>query len=97
MTMLLTSPCHVAGLMNRRQGFFTTYDMLLHTTQKNARPLPRHADSGRIDTAKAWAQLRKDITWTEQPPNTNPAASFGHLMAGYAHLFPRPFPLSTHP
>jgi Zn-dependent oligopeptidase len=76
----------LAGYLNRRQISFALFDMLLHVDQPGARPLPRHADSGRIDTAKAWAQLRKDITWTEQPPNTNPSASIGHLMAGYALL-----------
>lgn len=70
------------GLLNLRQIFFAMYDMLLHTDKHNY-SLPRHSNNGRIDTGALWAQLRKEITWIDQPPNTNPAASYGHIMGGY--------------
>lgn len=69
------------GLMNRRQIFFALYDMLLHTNQ-HSYAVPRHPDTGHPDTGKLWAQLRKELNWIDQPPNTNPATSFGHLMGG---------------
>lgn len=69
------------GLFNRRQIFFALYDTLLHTNQ-HSYPVPRHPDTGRIDTGKLYAQLRKELTWVNQPAGTNPAASFGHIMGG---------------
>jgi len=70
-----------AGLINRRQIFFGMFDILLHTKSQQ-RQLPHYSDSGWVNTAKMWEELRKEITWIQQPPGTNPAASFGHLMGG---------------
>jgi len=70
-----------SGLINRRQIFFGMFDILLHTKSQQ-RQLPHYSDSGWVNTAKMWEELRKEITWIQQPPGTNPAASFGHLMGG---------------
>ena len=39
----------------------------------------RHEESSQA----IWAQLKLDIMDMSQLPNTNPAASFGHLFSGY--------------
>ncbi len=61
-----------AGLLNLRQIFFATYDMLVHTTEDQD-----------IDLVKTWETMKADITLLPSPPNTWPVASFGHIMGGY--------------
>ena len=40
-------------------------------------------DGDKIDTAALWAKLKPKLTFMDQTPGTNPAASFGHILGGY--------------
>ncbi|KAL6047635.1 metalloendopeptidase [Balamuthia mandrillaris] len=69
------------ALLNKRQIFFSLFDMTVHTLaeeeqKKNKKELVE-------GTADLWRDLRKSITLIEQQPDTNPAASFGHIVGGY--------------
>lgn len=58
----------------RRQIFFATYDMTLHTkTMKDPA----------VDTGKLWKELSLEITKIPPPEASNGAATFGHIMGGY--------------
>jgi Zn-dependent oligopeptidase len=59
-----------AGLMNKRQLLFATFDQQIHSKAKS-------------DTAKVLKQLQTEIMLIDMTPNTNFAASFGHLAGGY--------------
>ena len=61
-----------AGLLNLRQIFFASFDLLVHTTENED-----------IDLAKTWQDLKAEITLIPCSPNTWPVASFGHIMGGY--------------
>jgi hypothetical protein len=43
-----------------------------------------HSSEEDVDTGALWRQLRKEITLIPEAENANPAASFGHIMGGYA-------------
>ena len=38
---------------------------------------------GAVKTQQLWHSLSSHLMFTEQQPNTNPAASFGHIFGGY--------------
>ena len=61
------------GLLNLRQLFFASLDMRIHSAayQKDFAPLN-----------ETYAKMRKDIAKVDQPTQSNPIASFGHLMGG---------------
>lgn len=59
-----------AGLMNKRQLLFATFDQLIHSRAKS-------------DTAQVLKQLQSEIMLIDMTPDTNFAASFGHLAGGY--------------
>lgn len=56
--------------MNKRQLLFATFDQQIHSKAKS-------------DTAKVLKQLQTEIMLIDMTPNTNFAASFGHLAGGY--------------
>jgi len=58
----------------RRQIFFATYDMTLHTFTSKDAP---------ADTGKLWKDLSLQITKVPPPADSNGAATFGHIMGGY--------------
>ena len=60
------------GLMNSRQIFFGMFDQAIHSSEEDL-----------IDTAKIYNEFRTKYTGVSAPPETNGAASFGHLMGGY--------------
>jgi Zn-dependent oligopeptidase len=59
-----------SGLLNLRQVFYGVFDQTAHTSEH-------------IDSAKLYNTLRAEITKTAPQPQTNGAASFGHLVGGY--------------
>ncbi|GAB9463450.1 Peptidase m3 family, neutarl zinc metallopeptidase, zn-binding site [Globisporangium polare] len=59
-----------AGLMNKRQLLFATFDQQIHSKAKS-------------DTAQVLKQLQSEIMLIDMTPGTNFAASFGHLAGGY--------------
>jgi thimet oligopeptidase len=59
-----------AGLLNKRQLLFATFDQQIHSRAKS-------------DTAKVLKQLQSEIMLIDMTPGTNFAASFGHLAGGY--------------
>lgn len=59
-----------AGLFNKRQITFGMFDQQIHTVDK-------------VDTATTFSQVSKQIFGIESTPNTNFAATFGHLAGGY--------------
>lgn len=59
---------------NRRQLFFATFDMTLHSFTSKDAP---------TDTAKLWKDLSITITKAAPPEKSNGVATFGHLMGGY--------------
>jgi thimet oligopeptidase len=58
----------------RRQIFFATYDMTLHTRTSKDAP---------TDTGKLWKDLSIQITKVPPPEASNGAATFGHIVGGY--------------
>lgn len=58
----------------RRQIFFATIDMKLHTTTSKDAP---------ASTQQLWKDLSIQITKVPPPENTNGAATFNHIMSGY--------------
>lgn len=55
-----------------RQAFYALYDQAIHGPE-----VPK-------DTTKLWAEMVKDITKFNYPPNTHFEASFGHIVSGYS-------------
>ena len=78
-----------------RQLFLATFDFVVHSeTEKSkgiydhgliaaARKAIHHKDNGNIDTGALWAWIKPKMTFIEQTKDTNPAASFGHILGGY--------------
>ncbi len=60
----------LAPLKYLRQIFFGKFDMTCHTSR-------------RINSKELWHKLRKEITLIPALEDTNPGASFGHIMGGY--------------
>jgi thimet oligopeptidase len=58
----------------RRQIFFATYDMTLHTLTSKDTP---------SNTGELWKDLSIKITKVPPPADSNGAATFGHIMGGY--------------
>ena len=58
-----------AGLLNLRQIFFASFDLMVHTSEDE-----------NLDTVKLWEDMKSDITLIPSPPGTWPVASFGHIM-----------------
>ena len=65
-----------AGILNLRQIFFATWDLLIH-----ADPTGKYFPVGAADNL--YEKLRKEISLIPQPENVWPAAAFGHMMGGY--------------
>jgi Zn-dependent oligopeptidase len=61
-----------AGLLNLRQIFFATFDLFIHRGQT----------TGVLDSTKVYRELRDRVSLIPNPPNTFPAATFGHVMGG---------------
>lgn len=61
-----------AGAFNLRQIVLAKFDQRIHTA------------GGRCDTAKVYAETIQEVIGLETIPNTNFAASFGHLAHGYS-------------
>jgi hypothetical protein len=71
--------CVVAGLLNMRQVFLSTFDQELHR-------LPAAADassSKEVNTAVLLERLHREVLGIPVTPGTNFGASFGHLAGGY--------------
>eukprot|EP01117_Protostelium_nocturnum_P003259 TRINITY_DN1420_c0_g2_i1.p2 TRINITY_DN1420_c0_g2~~TRINITY_DN1420_c0_g2_i1.p2 ORF type:complete len:759 (-),score=281.48 TRINITY_DN1420_c0_g2_i1:2611-4866(-) len=56
---------------NRRQLFFGTFDMAVHTS------------NGPVDTTKLWKELIAKVALTPCQEGTNGAAAFSHIVGGY--------------
>jgi thimet oligopeptidase len=69
-TKLTESKLANAGIFNLRQIALATFDLNIHLT-------------GKADTQKVFDKVFTDITGIPCVPNTNMAASFGHLVGGY--------------
>jgi Zn-dependent oligopeptidase len=69
------------GLTHLRQLFFATLDMHIHSKELKAGE----------DLNKLYGTMRGDITLINQPTESTPLCSFGHLMGGCISL---PFPQS---
>lgn len=67
---LVASKTANAGVFNLRQILLGTFDQTIHTMPK-------------ADTAKELSDLSEKILGIASTPNTNMAASFGHLAGGY--------------
>lgn len=67
---MLNAKNALASLRYLRQIFFGKFDMTAHTQE-------------RIDSKSLWHKLRKEVSLIPSLENTNPAASFGHIMGGY--------------
>lgn len=65
-----------AGILNLRQIFFATWDLVIHGDSAG-----KYYAVGAADDE--YEKLRKDIALIPQPKNVWPAASFGHMMGGY--------------
>lgn len=65
-----------AGLLNLRQIFFATWDLVIHGDATG-----RFYPVGAVDSE--YERLRQEIALIPQPQNVWPAASFGHMMGGY--------------
>lgn len=59
---------------NRRQLFFATFDMTLHSFTSKDAP---------SNTQELWKNLSIEITKAAPPTDSNGAATFGHIMGGY--------------
>jgi thimet oligopeptidase len=67
---LVNSRYAFSGLTDLRQLFLGKYDMMAHTNST-------------LESAKLWHELYLQIALIDSLSNTNPAASFGHIMGGY--------------
>ena len=73
------------------QLFQSTFDFIIHSASENSTVADGMIAKERVTLHKKheessqaiWAQLKLDIMDMSQLPNTNPAASFGHLFSGY--------------
>lgn len=65
-----------AGILNLRQIFFATWDLVIHGDSTG-----KYFTVGAADAE--YEKLRKEIALIPQPKNVWPAASFGHMMGGY--------------
>lgn len=66
-----------AGILNLRQIFFATWDLVIHGDATGK----YFSKVGAVD--EKYEKLRKEIALIPQPANVWPAASFGHMMSGY--------------
>jgi Zn-dependent oligopeptidase len=64
------------GLLLRRQLFFATFDMTIHTLPKD--------QLATLDSAKLWHSLSDSLMGIKLPEGTNGVGSFGHLVGGYS-------------
>lgn len=65
-----------AGILNLRQIFFGTWDLIIHGDASG-----KYFQVGAVD--EEYEKLRQEIALIPQPKNVWPAASFGHMMGGY--------------
>lgn len=66
-----------AGILNLRQIFFATWDLVIHGDATGK----YYSQVGAVD--EEYEKLRKEIALIPQPTNVWPASSFGHMMGGY--------------
>jgi len=59
-----------AGIFNKRQILLATFDQAIHTRAE-------------VDTAQVLGELTQEYSMFQMTPETNMAASFGHLAGGY--------------
>ncbi|KAI9912822.1 hypothetical protein PsorP6_006276 [Peronosclerospora sorghi] len=69
-TNLISTRNAIAGLLNKRQLLFAIFDQTIHSNPQSK-------------TAQLLQQLQSDIMLIDMTPETNFAASFGHLAGGY--------------
>jgi thimet oligopeptidase len=63
-----------SGLVYLRQLFFSKFDMYIHSAEYQSSSEP-------VD--KVYQRMRGEISLISQPDESNPIASFGHMMGGY--------------